>query len=449
MDASDYDKGNGKIKLRAAIDIVDPKTLIIREICYGTTTESLVRSIDEAAKKGKIKIESISDYTAEKVEIEIKLPRGQYADKVIDSLYAYTDCEVSLNSQVVVIKDNLPWATNVDEVLKYNVVMLKEYLTRELDIEKERLLEKIFQKNLEQIFIENRLYKKIEEIASYEKIHSTIEASLRPYHKKLSRKPSHDDRERLLAIPIRRISRFDIEKNQTLIAEYQERVEHIDKDLKRMKSFTIKYLKELIKKYGDRYPRKTRVHQIEDIDRRAMEQRTVKVGYDIHGGFVGASVTSENFIECSNFDKLLLMFNDGTYQIVNIPDKQYVHHEGNKVIYVGVADKKTVMSVVYSDPKTRYCYAKRFVISKFILDREYRFVEKGMTVEYFTTQPDAIVTVNFVPKARQKVSRIDFNFNDVAIKGVTAKGIRIANKAVKKVKRSNKVAGEQYYGSLV
>src|SRR3990167_9038894 len=212
MDKSDYNKGKGKVKLRAKIEIKDPKTLIIREICYGTTTESLIRSIDEAAKKGKIKIEAINDYTAKDVEIEIKLPRGQYAEEILDDLYGFTECEVSLSSQIIVIKEGMPWETNVHDILAYNAEKLVEFLKRELVIERDRLLEKIFYKTLERIFIENRLYKKIETVKTLDGIHETLSQSLKPYRKKLVREPTQEDRDKLLQIPIRRISQFDIDK---------------------------------------------------------------------------------------------------------------------------------------------------------------------------------------------------------------------------------------------
>ncbi len=230
MDPSDYDNGRGKVKLRAKIDIPDEKkTLVIREICPGTTTESLIRSIDEAAKKGKIRIDGINDYTAEKIEIEIKLPRGQYADKTVDALYAFTDCEMTIHSQPLVIHNQHPVDTTIDEILKLHVENLQGYLKRELEIEQARILEKIFEKTLEQIFIENRLYKHIENISTYDKIHGTIEKSLHPYLSQLSRIPTYEDRERLLAIPIRRISRFDIEKNLEDIKALQERLLEIEK----------------------------------------------------------------------------------------------------------------------------------------------------------------------------------------------------------------------------
>lgn len=433
MDASDYDKGRGKVRLRSKIEIADPKTLVIREICYGTTTESLIRSVDEAAKRGKIKIESISDYTASEVEVEIKLPRGQYAGDLIKALYAYTDCEVSVNSQIIAIRDNLPWQGTVNEVLELHVSKLKEYLKRELEIELDRLNEKIFNKTLEQIFIENRLYLKIEKVASYDQIHDTVASSLKPFHKQLMREPIYDDRERLLNIPIRRISRFDLDKNQEEIVATEELLVKVERDLKNIKKFTIKYLKNLIKKYGKEYPRRTEIQEIEQLDLRAIQTREMKIHYDPSTGFVGTKVHSGEAIECTNFDKLLVMLSDGTYKVMNIPEKEYLHHDKNKAVHVGIADKKTVMSLLYSDPKTHLCYAKRFVVAKFILDRDYRFFEEGMKLQYFTTEPEQTVEVRFFPKLKQKISRIMLELESVLVKGVSAKGIRVSQRAVKRV----------------
>lgn len=432
IDASGYERGKGKVKLRAKLEVKDPKTIVVREICYGTTTDSVTKSIDEAAKRGKIKIESIHDYTADKVEIEIKLPRGQYAQELIDALYAYTECEVSIHSQIVVIRDNLPWETDIHEILRLNAETLQDYLKRELEIQRDRLQEKIFQKTLEQIFIENRLYKKIEELKSYEKIHQAIEEGLKPFQKLLSRVPTEDDRERLLNIPIRRISRFDIDKNQQEIAEIQGTLEEVEKDLKRIKPYTIKYLKHLIKKYGSDFPRKTQLRQIEEIDLRAIEERKIKVGVDLKAGFIGTEVSSGSFFECSNFDKLLLMFHDGSYQVINIPEKQYVHHS-SKVVYAGAVDKAMVISAAYHDPKTKMPYAKRFIIDKFILEKAYRYLEEGMILDYLTTHPNVMLKVEFKPKPKQKVNEMEFAFADVAVKGVSAKGVRITNKEIKKI----------------
>lgn len=432
MDASEYNKGKGKIKLRAKIEVRDPKTLVITEICYGTTTESLIKSIDEAAKRGKIKIDSINDYTAEKVEIEIKLPRGQYAQDLIDALHAFTECEVALNSSIVVIKDNLPWEPTVNEILELHTELLQGYLRKELEIERDKLLEKIFEKTLEQIFIENRLYKKIETISSYDKIHSVIETSLEPFHQELSRIPTYDDRERLLNIPIRRISRFDLDKNQEEIAATRAQLAKVEKDLKNIKKFTIQYIRSLIAKYGKEFPRKTALQEIQQLDMRAIATKTIKVGFDPASGFVGTKVTGDHSFECTNFDKLLLVFKNGTYTVINIPEKQYVHHEGNKVVYVGVADKKTVLNVAYRD-KAHICFAKRFIVTQFILDKVYRFMEEGMDLQYISSALQPALELQLIPKVNQKQTKVEFNFDSIAVKGFSSKGIRIDKRPVKKV----------------
>lgn len=433
MDATEYDNGRGKVRLRAKIEVRDAKTLTITEICYGTTTESLIRSIDEAAKKGKIKIDAINDYTAEKVEIEIKLPRGQYAEDLLDALYAYTECQVTLHSQIVVIKDNYPWETDVDSILHLYTEKLQEYLQRELEIEQNRIKEKIFEKSLEQIFIENRLYKLIENLDSYEKVHQTIATSLVPFHSQLLRVPTEEDRERLLSIPIRRISRFDIKKNQEEIVAYGEQLAQVEKDLKSIKKVAIHYLRGLIKKFASDYPRKTEIQAIQQVNTRAMETRQVSVGFDPATGFVGTKVVSPHVIECTNFDKLLVIFKDGTYQVINIPEKQYVHHNGNKVVYVGIADKKTIVNVAYRDPETHYVYAKRFIIEKFILEKVYRYLDEGMNLEFISTDSQATLELQFTPKPRQTLSKTQFQIDKVAVKGVSAKGIRMANREVKKI----------------
>ncbi|ADI38909.1 DNA topoisomerase 4 subunit A [Waddlia chondrophila 2032/99] len=434
MDVSEYDKGRGRLKLRAKIDIQDPKTLVISEICHGTTTESLIRSIDEAAKRGKIKIDSINDYTADKVEIEIKLPRGHYAQDLIDSLYAYTDCEVSINCMCMVIKDHLPWETTVDEILRLHAELLKGYLKKELELEKDRLLEKIFDKTLEQIFIENRLYKHLETVKSSDKLRSTVADSLKPFHEQLSRVPTKDDIEKLLQIPIRRISKFDMDKNQEEIAGLRKELARVEKDLKSIKQFTIKYLKELVSKYRDIYTRRTRVGEIQELDKRAIATKELKVGIDLKSGFVGTKVSGSETIEGTNFDKLLVLYQDGSYRVTNIPEKDYVHASNNKAVFVGLADKQTVFNVAYKDPKSHLCFAKRFIIKQFILDKEYRFFEEGMGLAYLSTEKEPILEVQLIPKIKQKISKVSFPFSDVLIKGVSARGVRVSSRGVKKIK---------------
>lgn len=434
MDVSEYKSGQGKIKLRASIEVVDEKTLKIREICYGTNTESLIHSIDDAAKKGKIKIDSINDYTAENVYIEIKLPRGQYAKQVIDALYAFTECEVTLHAQLIAIRDKLPWEGSVEEVLKYHADLLQSYLQKELELERRRLLEKIFEKSLERIFIENRLYKKIETVTSYEKILETIAKSLAPFHNKLLRIPAKEDIEKLLRIPIRRISLFDIESNKREIAESELALIQVEKDLKNIKRFTIRYLQMLINKYGALYPRKTHVKEIDQLNIKEISKKNVRVGYDGSSGFIGTKVASDTHLECTNLDKMLILYGDGTYLVTTLAEKKYIHTQEKPPVWIGVADKQTAFSVVYQDTKNGYPHAKRFVIKQFILDKLYNFLEKGSKLEFISTQKSPKVQIHFKPKPRQKVKKLELDMEDVAIKGVTARGIRIANKELKSIK---------------
>ncbi len=426
MDKSEYEKGRGKVKLRAKIEIKDPKTLIIREICYGTTTESLIRSIDEAAKKGKIKIEAINDYTAEAIEIEIKLPRGQYAEEILDALYGFTECEVSLNSQVIVIKDALPWETDVNEVLIYNTEKLVHFLKRELEIERERLQEKIFYRTLERIFIEERIYKKIETVKTLEGIHDTLGAAFKPFRKQLLRDPTHDDREKLLQIPIRRISRFDIDKNLEEIALLQESQQEVEKNLKNVKKFSIHYLQGLIEKFGKDFARKTRIKAIEEIDRRAIETKTIKVGFDPESGFAGTKISGPVQFQCTNFDKLLIFHKDGTYKVVNIPEKQYFE----QAVWAGVADKKTVMNVIYKMKESGQAWAKRFVVEKFILDKPYRYFDEEGELLHISDKPSETVELQF---AAGKVKKLSYALDEAPVKGAHTRGIRIATQKVKKV----------------
>lgn len=429
MDKSQYDKGRGKIKLRAKIEIKDPKTLVIREICYGTTTESLIRSIDEAAKKGKIKIEEINDYTAKDVEIEIKLPRGQYAEDLLDALYGFTECEVSLNSQIIVIKDGRPWETDVHEILSYNATNLVEALRRELEIERGRLLEKIFYKTLERIFIEQRLYKKIEALKTLQAIYEMLFEAFKAYKKKLIREPTQEDLEKLLQIPIRRISQFDIDKNREEISTLEQTHAGVEKKLRNVKRYTIEYLKGLILKYGEDYPRRTKVRAIEEIDRRAIETKDIKVGYDLQAGFVGTKVSGADHFTCTNFDKILIFCKDGTYKVVNAPEKQYFEN----LMWAGVADKKTVHNVVYKNSKTKQVWAKRFVIDKFILDKQYRFIEEGEELQHFSLNPEATIELQLSPQSGKTQPPRPFALKEIPVKDVTTRGVRLATEKIKKV----------------
>jgi topoisomerase-4 subunit A len=428
MDKSLYDAGKGKVKLRAKIEIRDSKTLVITEICYGTTTESLIRSIDEAAKKGKIKIEAINDYTAKNVEIEIKLPRGQYAEEILDALYGFTECEVALNSQIIVIKDDHPWETDVHSILEFNTQKLVSYHTMELQIEKERLLEKIFYKTLERIFIENRIYKKIETIKTLEGIHESLDDAFKPYAKKLLRLPTSDDRERLLQIPIRRISQFDIDRNQEEIELFEASLKKVEKNLKNVKGYSIAYIKALLDKYGSLFARKTKVKAIEEIDRRAIETKEIKVFFDISTGFVGTKVASQASFTCTNFDKIQVFMKDGTYKVTAIADKQYF--EG--LLWASVADKKTAVFVLFTRKDSTKTWAKRFIVDKFIMDKSYPFLDEGCQLLHITTGVNEVLEITFAAKGKDKTTKMTLATSEVQIKGAQTRGVCISPLKIKK-----------------
>ncbi len=434
MDPADYQKGSGSVRHRATIESKDEKTLVIREIAYGTTTESVIRSVDEAAKKGKIKIDSIHDYTAEKVEIEIKLPRGQYASEIIPLLFAHTDCEVVLHSQVIAIRDNMPWEGTVEEILIYHVEQLVSILKRELELEEHHLREKIFGRTLERIFIENRLYKQIENVSTLEKIDTTLERALEPYYIELARVPKKEDRAWLLELPIRKISRFDIDKNRSDIAELEKRLKQCEKELKNVRGYTLKYLKGLLEKHGKYYPRKTAIEKFPEIARVAAKPVKLKIAFDEVKGMLGSRVSAKTSLECSSKDKILLFYRDGSYKVIAIPERSYVGGPSGMPVWIGLADRKTAISVLYSDSKG-VIYAKRFIVKQFTLNKSYRFLDEGAELHFISEAESPELAIYFKSKPKDKIKSLALNYTDVAVKKVAARGTRVEKRPIDRVVR--------------
>jgi topoisomerase-4 subunit A len=295
VDVSEYDDGLGKVKIRARIEKKDAKTVVIREIPYGTTTESLIASIEAAAQKGKVKIGSIDDFTTERVEIEVGLARGVYADEVIPQLYAHTDCEVSLSCNMVLIKDRRPVEMSVSEVLCFLTDQLRETIRAELELELEQLQAKKHWLDLERLFIEHRVYKRIEEATTEEQVRDEVRQGLAPHLAGLDREVSDEDIERLLAIPIRRISRFDIDKNRRDLDTTLKAIKEVRGKLRKLTPTTIAYLQHLIKTYGDRFGRRTEIAPFETVDVRAVSRQNLRVAYDATTGFFGTDVKGDRF----------------------------------------------------------------------------------------------------------------------------------------------------------
>ncbi len=432
VDVTDYAKGNGKVKIRAKVEMPNDKTLLIKEIPFGTTTESLIASIENAAKKGQIKINSINDFTAEHVEIEIKPSRGETAADIEKSLYAYTDCEINLSVTCVVIQDNKPIETTVDEVLRHNTQKLVKDLERELEIAKNKLTERLQDMTLEQIFIENRIYKKIEELKTYEDIIQTITKELNKFKKLFIRDLTLADIERLLEIKIKRISRFDIENHRRNMDDIVRQLEEIEVNLKNIVKYTIKYIQNILTKYGKSYPRKTQIKKFKAVTIKEIEKDIdIKVYWDKKGGFLGTDVKSDDFFNALPSDKFLVILSNGTFKVVGVDGKTFIDPTA---IFVDKFDEKRTFSVIYRDMESNVCYAKKFRIEKFVTNKVYNLCPSGKgKIEYLSTNPKQKVVLHFVKKPKQKINEEAFSFADLEVKGYAVKGNKASSKEIEKV----------------
>ena len=434
MDVSGYNDGNGRIRCRARIVEKNDKTILIKEIPYTTTTLSLMESIEKAARSGKIKIVSINDYTAEEVEIEIKLARGIYAEDTIRALYAFSDCEVPISPNLTSIRDNRPVNISVSELLRDNTAKLKADLETELKIELDRLKEKLHAHLLEQIFIEERLYKKIEECTSYKLVTSTVNESLQPFRERLLRDVTKEDIEQLLEIRIRRISRYDIDKKHKDIKEIQDRMKQVEKYLRDMVAYALRYLDKLLAAYGHLYPRCTEITTFSEVEARKVALSNLTVGYHREGGFLGHQVKSDCDLAfaCSEYDKLLLIFNNGSYKAIHVADKVFV---GSDLAWVGTVDEKLVFNVIYLDGEEGLSYLKRFECPKFILEKEYHLFPPHARshIQFLSLGEGGRVRIHFKPSKRAKRNYEDFVFDEFLIKGSVARGKRVAIRPVRKI----------------
>jgi topoisomerase-4 subunit A len=434
LDVSGYNNGNGRLKCRAKIVEKNDKTITIKEIPYSTTTASLIDSIEKADKGGKIKIQSINDYTAEEVEIEIKLARGIYAKDTIKALYAFTDCEVSISPNLTVIKDNQPVNISVEEVLRYNTEKLVNDLEKELQIDLNRFNEKLHAKTLEQIFIEERIYKKIEECKTYKAVINTVAKELALFDKKLLRPVTTEDIERLLEIRIKRISRYDIDKQRKEIKEIKGSIKDVKKNLKDIVGFTINYLDGLLKKYGKQYPRRTTIDTFTEVKARKVALSNLTVGYHRETGLLGHQVKTdcEINVACSEFDKILLIYKDGRFKAIKVPDKIFVDHN---LLWAGKVSGKTIFNLIYRDGAQKVSYVKRFHTPKFILDKEYRLFKyhKKSWIQFLQTGEGVRARVDFVPLTRAKSNSQRLHLDEYLIKGAGAKGKRLSTRNVRRI----------------
>ena len=434
IDVDAYEDGQGKVEVRARVSVADKKRIIINEVPYGTTTEGLIASIEAAAQKGRVKVSSINDFTTDKVEIELTLSRGVAAKEVVPQLYAYTDCSVSVSSNVTVINERRPVQLTISDVIKALTDLLKAQLKAELEYDRDQLVDRKHWLTLEQIFVEKRVYKRIEEATTEAAVRDEVVKGMAKFKKLFVRPMVDEDVKRLLEIRIRRISAYDIEKNRKDIDEIEQTIKDVEAKLRNMKCTTIAYVKALIKKYGDRFPRRTEITRIKAVDKKAVASQNLKVSYDSGSGYMGTAVRGDQFkLSVSEFDLILAISQDGSYKIMPTPEKVLF---SSKLLYCAAfdPDKGAEFTVVYRD-KQKIGYAKQIKIEKFIRGREYKLIkDKAGKVDFLLEGLEkGTLELGFVPAKRQRVKSGQFNLADLQLISASARGSRLAPKPISKI----------------
>jgi topoisomerase-4 subunit A len=427
MDARDYQDGKGSVTVRAKIKVKDESTVVIKEIPPTTTTDSLIASIEDAAAKGKLKVKTVNDFTSEDVEIEVKCPAGVDAEKLVDALYAFTDCEVSIASRIVVIKDNRPVELTVSEVLRENTAQLVELLKRELELKLKKLEDELHFRTLERIFIEERIYKAIEKCKTNEAVMAAVHEGFKPFRKQLYRDIVDADVEKLLSVRIRRISLFDINKHREETDQVKADLEQTRKELKNLTKFVIAHLEALLEKYGPQYPRRTtKSARHEEVDVKAVAFKAFKVSYDRESGYVGYKVNGEEFKnDCTKFDKILLVFKDGTYKVTELPEKMFV---GPELFYCGLPDREKVFTCAYTNRQASYL--KRFTFGGTILNKAYSCIPDKSRILFFAPDTPKVLYVRYKPAPHQKISQQTCDPSEIEIKGPKTRGRQISIKDI-------------------
>lgn len=439
IDVSNYNDGNGKIITRAKFDTSDDKKIVITELPVDTNAKDLLQSIDNAYRAGKIKISSVDNFTTDHCCIEIKLPRGVYTKDVIDSLYAYTDCEKTIACQMLVIKDNMPVAMTATQIIEFYSQKLTGIIKDELEFERGTLMEKLHIRTLERIFIEERIYKAIETKKTQEDVVKAVYKGFVPFRAELVREISDEDVEHLLQIPIRRISLYDINKNREEVAAINTRLKEIAKLLKNLVGCAIDYLGSMLEKFKKLSPqmlhRKTTVTSFSAVDVKAVAKSDQSLRYD-EKGYLGINVSGGQEIKkVSPYDRILVMRKTGMYSVCDVPQKMFVDRG---MWFCEIAEKeiinKVLFTVIFRDPKTKYCFIKRTRIPSWILNRDYFIAPDGMEVLHVDTREKFTFTLHYEKKPRVKVLEESFKAQNFEEKGLKTLGIRLCTKEVESVK---------------
>jgi len=440
-DFTNYNDGKrgGKIRIRAKIAQIDKKTLIISEIPFGTTTTSLIDSIIKANEKGKIKIKKIEDNTAAVVEILLHLPPNVSPDKMIDALYAFTNCENSISPLACTIENNKPVFVGVSEMLKHSTNLTVELLKKELEIQLNELEEQWHFSSLERIFIENRIYRDIEEEETWEGVIKAIDLGLQDHIKHLKRPITEADITRLTEIKIKKISKFDIDKAKQFIEGLEDKISVVNDQLANLIDFAIDYFKRLKDTYGKGRERKTEIRIFDDIVASKVAMNNAKLYVNRTEGFIGTSLKKDEFVtDCSDIDDIIVFRKDGKMSVTKVGSKTFV---GKDIIHVAVfkkKDKRTVYNMMYKDGSKGASYMKRFNVTSVTRDKEYDLTNgsKGSKILYFTSNPNGeaeVVTINLRAVGSIKKLKWDIDFADLAVKGRGVRGNTITKYAIKSV----------------
>lgn len=454
IDVTEYNEGQrgGRVRIRARIEIADKKTLIIREIPFGTTTASLIDSILRANEKGKIKIKKITDNTAKNVEIFIELQPGTSPDITIDALYAFTDCEISVSPNACVIYEGKPRFMSVNEILRHSTQMTMDLLRRELEIKKHELLEKWHFFSLEKIFIEKRIYRYIEECETWEEIITTIDNGLKPYKKKFKRDITPEDITKLTEIKIKRISKYDSKKADEHIKDIERDLEQVSHDLLHLTDYTINYFQNLIDKYGKGRERKTEIRIFDTIKAAEVAAANVKLFVNRAEGFIGYGLKKDEFVEdCSDMDDVIVIRSDGKMLVTKIDEKKFV---GKNILYVSTWKKnedRKIYNIVYFDGDSKRSYVKRCNITAITRDKEYDLTRgtKGSKILYITGNPNGeaeVITIHLTQGCAAKKKIFDFDFSTLDIKSRSAQGNILTKYPIKKILL--KATGQSTLGGL-
>jgi len=441
LDVADYNQGKrgGKVKVRARIEEYDKKTLIIKEIPFGTTTMGLIESIIRANDKGKIKIKKVIDNTARDIEILVSLATGQSPDITIDALYAFTDCESSISPNACVIVDEKPMFLSVYDILRINTDNTVKLLKQELEIKKSELLEKILFSSLEKIFIENRIYRDIEECETWEAVIDTIDKGLEPYKSQFYREITRDDIVRLTEIKIKRISKFDTFKADELMDKLQEELAEVEHHLANLVDYAISYYENLMNKYGKGRERKTEIASIETIAATVVAANNQKLYVNRTEGFIGYGLKKDEYLgECSDLDDIIAFRKDGKMVVSKIQEKVFM---GKDILHAGIfrkGDERMTFNMAYVDGKSGKTYVKRFNVTAITRDKEYNLTksDKGSRVHHFTANPNGeaeSITIYLTAGAKARKKVFDFDFADLEIKGRGAGGNTLTKYPVRKV----------------